>query len=266
MKIKSCSSESDPIGKGAGFNKKVTDFLSGTIKRKKQRQDDNTASLVCLSGYQYDEQHHHGNRMFVTGEVKYNSRECTGVNYIKLMHYESDKIKETAFKSDIIRYGDGENTVSESSGMTPVNVISAEEQEDIPAEKKYHPGGDRCDTNIIRTADTPVALPVFLNHPLSGGSPGTMNLPLRHHEPAEKVRQEIAQDFCYSGENPLSRESGQSDYYCYYFFRQKHQLPEPVYIYREKPGRFKLEIYSDPLKRRLKSEADINGIDNIDIL
>lgn len=266
MKIKPCGSESNPIGKGDDFNKKVTDFLFGVIKRKKQRQDDNAASLNCLSGYKYDEQYYHGGRMFVTREEKYNSRECTGGNYIKLMHYESDKIKETEFKRDIIWYGDGENPVSESSGMIPVNVISAEEQEDIPAEKKYHPGGDRCDTNINLTAGTAAVLPVFLNHPLSGGSPGTMNLPLRHHEPAEKIRQKIAQDFCYTGGNPLSRESGQSDYYCYYYFRQKHQLPEPVYIYREKPGRFKLEIYSEPLKRRLKSEAAINGIDNIDLL
>ena len=108
--------------------------------------------------------------------------------------------------------------------------------------------------------------PEFLVFLLSGATPEKKSLTLRYYEQEKGAQEKAAQVIGYTGKNQAVPENCRPDYYCSYHFRQKYQPPEPVFIYREKPGRFKLETGSETLSRRLKTMNAINGIDSVDIL
>ena len=276
MNIKHCCSESESVCRENHFNKQVADFLSGIINKKAKKQCDNVIPDARLPGYQYDDKYYHGNTLFFTPEIKNSDCHYPEKHDITLIYSAQDKRKDIIFKNDITQYIVCKNITAEPSDTTPDNAMPAEEPENRPAEEpenrpaetEYHPGEDRCETNIIPEAVIAAELPepsVFHHYPLSDISPERKNLPLRHYEPEKTIQEKISQMAYHSGKHQLSPESGRPDYYCSYHFRQKHQLPEPVHIYREKPGRFKLETSSESLKRRLKSAVNINGMDNVDI-
>ncbi|EPB5148621.1 hypothetical protein PQM29_002014 [Morganella morganii] len=284
INIEPCCSDTEPVCRGEGVNNQVVDFLSGIIKRKLKKQDDNNISECFFNQCQYDNKYYHGNILFSVPEVK--NRDCHDPgNYdITLMYSSPDKTKDTVFKNDISQYIVCKNTIAEPSDVpidthapdnttqdntTQDNTIEPEETGNMPAEKEYYPGTDCGDTNSIPEQGIAATLPeqpVFINHPLSGVIPERENHSLRHYEPEKAAQEKTSQTVYHSGKNQLSPEFSRPDYYCSYHFRQKYQPPEPVYIYRDNPGVFKLETYSESLKRRLKSAVNINGIDDIDII
>lgn len=149
---------------------------------------------------------------------------------------------------------------------TPAESIQTEssqaektQAESVQAE--YRPGSDCADSGVNPAQVIAPVLPELPVFRISDIPPERKHLPLWQY-----VQEKTSQITSHTGNPPVSPESSKPDYYCSYYFRQKHQPPEPVIIYREKPGRFKLETYSDPLNRRLKSIVNINGINNIDIL
>lgn len=279
INIESCCSDPELIFRGERVNKKVVDFLSGIIKRKsKKKEGDNISEYYYLRCH-YDNEYHHGNIPLSVPDVK--KRDChVPDDYdITLMYSSPDKIKDTVFKNGISQYIVCKNTIAEPSDVpaqcyapdntTQDNTIAPEEAGNMPAEKEYYPGTDCGDTNSIPEPEIAVTLPeqpVFMNYPLSGVSPERGNHPLRHYEPEKAAQEKTSQTVYHSGKNQLSPEIRKSDYYCSYHFRQKYQPPEPVYIYRDNPGAFKLETYSESLRRRLKSAVNINEIDYIDII
>lgn len=195
------------------------------------------------------------------------------------MYSSPDKIKDTVFKNGISQYIVCKNTIAEPSDVpahsyapnntTQDNTIAPEEAGNMPAEKEYYPGTDCGDASSIPELGIAVTLPeqpVFMNYPLSGVSPERENHLLRHYEPEKAAQEKTSQTVYHPWKNQLSPEIRKADYYCSYYFRQKYQLPEPVHIYRDNPGMFKLETDSESLRRRLKSSININGIDNIDII
>lgn len=257
INIESCCSDPEPAFRKECFNKKVVDFLSGVIKRKSKRQGDNNIPEGYFHRCQYDNRLYHDNIFLSVHEVK--KVDCHGSESYDVipMYLSPDKIKKTVFENNI-----PDNTPQD-------DTIAPEEAENMPAEKEVCPGGDCGDTNSIPEQGTAVTLPeqpVFMNYPLSGVSAEREDLPLRHYEQGKMAQEKTSQTIYHSGKNNLSPELSRADYYCSYHFRQKYQSPEPVHIYRDNPGVFKLEIYSDHLKRRLKSSVNINGIDNIDII
>ncbi len=151
-----------------------------------------------------------------------------------------------------------ESTQAESTQAESTQAESTQ-AESIPAE--YRPDSDCADPGVKPVQIIAPVLPELPVFRLSAVSPERKHLPLWQHE-----QEKVSQTICHTGKNQGSPESSRPDYYCSYYFRQKHQPPEPVLIYREKPGRFKLETCSESLNRRLKSIVNINGIDNIDIL
>ncbi|RUT67128.1 hypothetical protein CKG00_12680 [Morganella morganii] len=196
--------------------------------------------------------------------MKNNRHYYPGGYNIVLPHSEPDKIKRTIINNDVIQYITCENMAGESSDVISDNVISAEEPDNIPA--KYPPSGDHYDSAISAEAGIAAILPAFPLSPAHGINPEVKNLPLQYYEQEKIVQEKTSQIVHHTGKNQLFSECSRPDYYCFYHFRQKYQPPEPVYIYREQPGRFKLETGSEPLKRRLKSMVNISGIDSIDIL
>lgn len=279
INIESCYSDPELVSREGVVNKRVVDFLSGIIKGKSEKKDDNNISECYYLRYQYDNKYHHGNIPISVPEVKKSDCRIPEGYDIALMHSSPDKIKDTAFKNGISQYIVCKNTITEPSdvpiysyatdNITQDNTIVPEEAGNMPAEKEYYPGTDCGDTNSIPEPGIAAMLPeepVFMNYPLSGVSPERENHPLRHYEPEKAAQEKTSQAVYHSGKNQFSPEIRKADYYCSYHFRQKYQPPEPVYIYRDNPGVFKLETYSESLKRRLKLSVNINGIDNIDII
>lgn len=274
INIESCCSDPELVFRGERVNKKAVDFLSGIIKGKSKKKEGNNISGYYYLRCQYDNKYHHGNIPLSVSEVK--KRDChIPEDYdITLMHSSPDKIKDTVFKNGVSQYIVCKNTIVGPSDVpahsyAPDNTIAPEEAENMPAEKEYYPGTDCGDTNSIPEQGIAATLPeqpVFMNYPLSGVSPERENHPLRHYEPEKAAQEKTSQTVYHSGKNQLSPEIRKADYYCFYHFRQKYQPPEPVYIYRDNPGVFKLETDSESLRRRMKSSVNINGIDYIDII
>nr|EKU0271065.1 hypothetical protein [Morganella morganii] len=284
INTESCCSDPELVFRGERVNKKAVDFLFGIIKRKSKKKEGNDISGYYYLRCQYDNKYYHGNIPLSVSEVK--KRDChVPEDYdITLMCSSPDKIKDTVFKNGISQYIVCKNTIAEPSdvpahsyapnnttqdNLSQDNMIAPEEAENMPAEKEYYPVTDCGDTNSIPEQGIAVTLPeqpVFMNYPLSGVSPERENYLLRHYEPEKAAQEKTSQTVYHLWKNQLSPEIRKADYYCSYHFRQKYQPPEPVYIYRDNPGGFKLETYSESLKRRLKSAVNINVIDNIDII
>ena len=264
-------------------NKQIADLLPGMIKKKEKKQYDNTAPVNCSPIQFSNDKYHYRNKVYCQMTIKksdYHFRERHNIVLISTLLPE--KIKNTVCLNNIAQYYLYENTGDTRSDKSPANVISAEKPEIIPVKStqtesiqtesvqaespqaesipaEYRPGSDCADSGVNQViAPVLPELPVFR---LSDVPPERKYLPLWQY-----AQEKVSQTICHTGKNQGSPESSRPDYYCSYYFRQKHQPPEPVLIYREKPGRFKLETCSEPLNRRLRSIVNINGIDNIDIL
>lgn len=266
-------------------NKQIANLLPGVIKKKGNKQYENIVPAICLPMQFNNDKYHYGSKLYCL--LKMRNSDChsrNGRDVILIQALSPDKIENTVCQNNIYQYDLCKNTGNTRSDKIPANVISAEKPEIIPvkstpaesiqtessqAEKtqaesvqaEYRPGSDCADSGVNPAQVIAPVLPELPVFRISDIPPERKHLPLWQY-----VQEKTSQITSHTGKPPVSPESSKPDYYCSYYFRQKHQPPEPVIIYREKPGRFKLETYSDPLNRRLKSIVNINGINNIDIL
>lgn len=266
-------------------NKQIANLLPGMIKKKGNKQYENIVPAICLPMQFNNDKYHYGSKLYCL--LKMRNSDChsrNGRDVILIQALSPDKIENTVCQNNIYQYDLCKNTGNTRSDKIPANVISAEKPEIIPVKStpaesiqtessqtessqaesvqaEYRPGSDCADSGVNPAQVIAPVLPELPVFRISDIPPERKHLPLWQY-----VQEKTSQITSHTGKPPVSPESSKPDYYCSYYFRQKHQPPEPVIIYREKPGRFKLETYSDPLNRRLKSIVNINGINNIDIL
>ena len=270
--------------------KQIANLLPGRIKKKGNKQYENIVPAICLPMQFNNDKYHYGSKLYCL--LKMRNSDChsrNGRDVILIQALSPDKIENTVCQNNICQYDLCKNTGNTRSDKIPANVISAEKPEIIPVKStpaesiqtessqtessqaessqaesvqaEYRPGSDCADSGVNPAQVIAPVLPELPVFRISDIPPERKHLPLWQY-----VQEKTSQITSHTGKPPVSPESSKPDYYCSYYFRQKHQPPEPVIIYREKPGRFKLETYSDPLNRRLKSIVNINGINNIDIL
>ncbi|HGY2268279.1 hypothetical protein [Morganella morganii] len=269
-------SEPEPGFGGERVSKQVTDLLSVMIKRKEKRWCDNDIPVISSSIQYYNDKYYDGNVLYLLPKIKssdYPFRERHDA--ILTLMSSTGTIKNTTRQNTIPGYILCENPADERPDTHPENVTSKSmAAERIAAENtpesastpvaEYTPGTEHIpETENVPTADMAPILPEFPVFRLSGTTPEKRSLTLRYYEQGKGSQEKAAQVIGYTGKNQAVPENGRPDYYCSYHFRQKYQPPEPVFIYREKPGRFKLEAGSETLSRRLKT---INGIDGVDIV
>lgn len=271
-------------------NKQIANLLPGMIKKKGNKQYENIVPAICLPMQFNNDKYHYGSKLYCL--LKMINSDChsrNGRDVILIQALSPDKIENTVCQNNICQYDLCKNTGNTRSDKIPANVISAEKPEIIPVKStpaesiqtessqtessqaessqaesvqaEYRPGSDCADSGVNPAQVIAPVLPELPVFRISDIPPERKHLPLWQY-----VQEKTSQITSHTGKPPVSPESSKPDYYCSYYFRQKNQPPEPVIIYREKPGRFKLETYSDPLNRRLKSIVNINGINNIDIL
>lgn len=271
-------------------NKQIANLLPGMIKKKGNKQYENIVPAICLPMQFNNDKYHYGSKLYCL--LKMRNSDChsrNGRDVILIQALSPDKIENTVCQNNICQYDLCKNTGNTRSDKIPANVISAEKPEIIPVKStpaesiqtessqtessqaessqaesvqaEYRPGSDCADSGVNPAQVIAPVLPELPVFRISDIPPERKHLPLWQY-----VQEKTSQITSHTGKPPVSPESSKPDYYCSYYFRQKNQPPEPVIIYREKPGRFKLETYSDPLNRRLKSIVNINGINNIDIL
>lgn len=266
-------------------NKQIANLLPGMIKKKGNKQYENIVPAICLPMQFNNDKYHYGSKLYCL--LKMRNSDChsrNGRDVILIQALSPDKIENTVCQNNICQYDLCKNTGNTRSDKIPANVISAEKPEIIPVKStpaesiqtessqaessqaesvqaEYRPGSDCADSGVNPAQVIASVLPELPVFRISDIPPERKHLPLWQY-----VQEKTSRITSHTGKPPVSPESSKPDYYCSYYFRQKNQPPEPVIIYREKPGRFKLETYSDPLNRRLKSIVNINGINNIDIL
>ncbi|HBH7053238.1 TPA: hypothetical protein KV183_002705 [Morganella morganii] len=270
-------------------NKQVIDLLSVMIKRKEKRQCDNDIPVTCSSIQYYDDKYYDSNLLYLLPEIKnsnYHSHDRHDV--IIILPSSELKIKNSVYQNAMPDYLLCRNPADKRPDTHPENVTSAKELKSMAAERimventpesagipetEYTPGTEYTagtehipETENVPTADMTPILPEFPVFRLSEAMPEKKSLTLRYYEQEKGSQEKAAQVIGYTGKNQAVPESNRPDYYCSYHFRQKYQPPEPVLIYREKPGRFKLETGSESLNRRLKTMNAINGIDGVDIV
>lgn len=266
-------SESESGFCGEMVNKQVNDLLSVMIKRKEKRWCDNDIPVISPSIQYYNDKYYDGNVLYLLPKIKNRDYHCRNRHDVILTLMSStETIKNTTRQNTIPGYILCENPADERPDTHPENMTSESMAADRitvnpPPEAEYIPEAEYPpETENMPTADMTPILPEFPVFRLSGATPEKKSLTLRYYEQEKGAQEKAAQVVCYTGKNQAVSESGRPDYYCSYHFRQKYQPPEPVFIYREKPGRFKLEIASEPLKRRLKTINAINEIDGVDIV
>lgn len=276
-------------------NKQIANLLPGMIKKKGNKQYENIVPAICLPMQFNNDKYHYGSKLYCL--LKMRNSDChsrNGRDVILIQALSPDKIENTVCQNNIYQYDLCKNTGNTRSDKISANVIPAEKPEIIPVKStpaesiqaesiqaessqaessqaentqaesvqaEYRPGSDCADSGVNPAQVIVPVLPELPVFRISDIPPERKHLPLWQY-----VQEKTSQITSHTGKPPVSPESSKPDYYCSYYFRQKHQPPEPVLIYREKPGRFKLETCSEPLNRRLKSIVNINGIDNIDIL
>lgn len=266
-------------------NKQIANLLPRVIKKKGNKQYENIVPAICLPMQFNNDKYDYGSKLYCL--LKMRNSDChsrNGRNVILIQALSPDKIENTVCQNNIYQYDLYKNTGNTRPDKISANVISAEKPEIIPVKStpaesiqtessqaentqaesvqaEYRPGSDCADSGVNPAQVIAPVLPELPVFRISDIPPERKHLPLWQY-----VQEKTSQITSHTGKPPVSPESSKPDYYCSYYFRQKHQPPEPVIIYREKPGRFKLETYSDPLNRRLKSIVNINGINNIDIL
>lgn len=230
---------------------------------------DKIENTVCQNNiYQYDLCKNTGNTRPDKISANVIPAEKPEIIPVKSTPAESSQAENTQAESIQAESIQAESTQAESiqtersqteSSQTELSQTEKTQAESVQAE--YRPGSDCADSGVNPAQVIVPVLPELPAFRISDIPPERKHLPLWQY-----VQEKTSQITSHTGKPPVSPESSKPDYYCSYYFRQKHQPPEPVIIYREKPGRFKLETYSDPLNRRLKSIVNINGINNIDIL
>ncbi|MEG0278644.1 MAG: hypothetical protein RR510_13390 [Morganella sp. (in: enterobacteria)] len=176
------------------------------------------------------------------------------------------------FQGDVIKNKD---ILSVRRGITKDNalMVQPEEMINITSDNEICGYGKK---NIILTetitegvpveASVPSELPVFLHHATESSETKNPlpNIVLNQRENGEQGKMLfLSAD---TGKYPVSQENNRADYYFFYYFRQKYQSSEPVYIYRDQSGRFKLDTHSELVRRKLKLSMDVNTVGNIDIL
>lgn len=264
---------------GERMSKQVTDLLSVMIKRKEKRWCDNDIPVISSSIQYYNDKYYDGNVLYLLPKIKssdYPFRERHDA--ILTLMSSTGTIKNTTRQNTIPEYILCENPADERPDTHPENVasksmaaerIAAENTPESAStpEAEYTPGTEYTpETENVPTADMTPILPECPVFRLSEAMPEKKSLTLRYYEQEKGSQEKAAQVIGYTGKNQAVPESNRPDYYCSYHFRQKYQPPEPVLIYREKPGRFKLETGSESLNRRLKTMNAINGIDGVDIV
>lgn len=184
----------------------------------------------------------------------------------------SDKKTDNIFPGDIIKSNNifpvqREIMENNASLVQPAEMINITSDEEIYDYGKINIILTETSTEVI-PAESPVPseLPVFLHHT-------TESSETKHSLPNSVLNQRgngeqgkmlfLSTD---TGKCLSSQENNRADYYFSYYFRQKYQPSEQVYIYRDPSNRFKLDTYSELVKRKLKSAMDVNAVDNIDIL
>ncbi|WP_274370745.1 hypothetical protein [Morganella morganii] len=260
-------------------NKQVADLLSVMIKRKEKRQCDNDIPVISSYIQYYNDKHYYGNILYLLPNIKSSDYHCSErYDAILTLMSSTGTIKNITRQNTIPGYILCENSADERPDTHPENVtfksmaaerIAAENTPESAStpEAEYTPGAEYTpETENVPTADMTPILPEFPVFRLSEATPEKKSLTLRYYEQEKGSQEKAAQVIGYTGKNQAVPESNRPDYYCSYHFRQKYQPPEPVLIYREKPGRFKLETGSETLNRRLKTMNAINGIDGVDIV
>lgn len=260
MKIDLCCHNPAPDSRDNQVNKQMTDFFSLMAKKKKEYQFDCLIPAVYSPVCQYDDKYYPGDILY--RGVTERNRDCyhpAGHDTTQL-YSAPDKIKNRLFLNDSIPHQPGdapdESPPADRPAISPPGEVYYSDA-DIRTEDKTAADGV--------TAELP-RLPVFPGNPVPVSPREITHLPLRHEDAGKSIQEKLPLVVCYTEKNRLSPEHSRTDYYFSYHFRQKYQPAEQVYIYREQPGRFKLDVASESLKRRLKSSVNINGIDNIDIL
>lgn len=260
MNINRCCLEAEQDFPEGHVNQRVTDFLSGMTKNKKENKHDSAIPVIYSLFCPYDDKCYHGDILYPGGMIKNHSNHHRKVHDVILVYPENNKIKNSIFR---------DNVATEPFGDISHNMLSADKPKNVPAEEEDYSGADISAEEKIPAGSATTELPeipFFLNHPPPGIKTEVKNQPLRHYEQGRGTQEKIPLFVYHTEKNALSPAYSRADYYCSYYFRQKYQPPEPVHIYRDNPGGFKLEIYSESLKRRLKSAVNINGIDYIDII
>ena len=198
-------------------------------------------------------------RYIISGDDKNHSNHHRKVHDVILVYPENNKIKNSIFR---------DNVATEHSGDISHNMLSADKPKTFRQRRKIIQALISQQKKRYRRAVQQLSYRKyrFSEPSASGDKDGSKNQPLRHYEQGRGTQEKIPLFVYHTEKNALSPAYSRADYYCSYHFRQKYQPPEPVHIYRDNPGGFKLETYSESLKRRLKSAVNINGIDNIDII
>ena len=272
-------------------DKKIANLLPGVMKKKGNKQYEDAVPVICLPIQFNNDKYHYRNKLYCLLKIKntvcqnnisqYDLCENTGntrsdkipVNVIsaekpEIIPVKSVQTESIQTESILAESTQPESTQAESVQTESVQAESVQAEsvraesvraESIPAE--YRPSSDCADSGANPAQVISPVLPELSVFRISDVPPERKHLSLWQY-----AQGKTSQITSHTGTPRSSPESSRPDYYCSYYFRQKHQPPEPVLIYREKPGRFKLETGSEPLNRRLKSIVNINGIDNIDIL
>lgn len=258
-------------------NKQAADLLTVMIKRKEKRRHDNDIPVICPAIQYYDGKCYDSDVLHFLPKLNNGGYHCCDKGDTVLSLFSSaENIKNTTCQNPVYDRFLCENPADKHPDAHPENVTSAKEPENIAAERSMAENTPESagtpeaeytpETENMPAAEMAPVLPEFPVFRLSGVTPEKKSLTLRHYMPEKGSQEKAAQVIGYTGKNQAVPESGRPDYYCSYHFRQKYQPPEPVLIYRGKPGRFKLETGSEPLTRRLKAMNVINGIDGVDIL
>ncbi|EMP1178775.1 hypothetical protein RGI82_002178 [Morganella morganii] len=260
MNINRCCREPEQDFPEGYVNQQVTDFLSGMTKKKKENKHVSAIPGINSLFCPYNDKCYYGDILNSGVMMKGHNNNHRKVHDIMLVCPEKNKIKNSMFRN---------NVITEPPGDIIHNTLSADKPKNVPAEEEDYSGADISAEEKIPAGSATIELPeipFFLNHPPPGIKTEVKNQPLRHCEQGRGTREKIPLMVYHTEKNALSPAYSRADYYCSYHFRQKYQPPEPVHIYRDNPGIFKLETDSESLRRRLKSAVNINGIDNIDII
>ena len=197
-------------------------------------------------------------RYIISGDDKNHSNHHRKVHDVILVYPENNKIKNSIFR---------DNVATEHSGDISHNMLSADKPKTFRQRRKIIQALISQQKKRYRRAVQQLSYRKYrFSEPSASGIKTEVKISHCGIMNREEVLRKNTLFVYHTEKNALSPAYSRADYYCSYHFRQKYQPPEPVHIYRDNPGGFKLETYSESLKRRLKSAVNINGIDNIDII
>ena len=285
---------------------KKTSHILNMINKNKNKKNDKDVVVSFNQNTALYNNYYHGDALYGSPSKRIKKRGCTIIDNIHEVYNRSDKVRNfilsdnnanpklskgynlvttdkparvifdkrvgDVFMDDSIR---NDNILSVQREIMKYNAEMARPQETINI-TSYEETCDYGKVNIISTempteviqvgSPIPSEFPVFMNH--AAESKETKN-PLPNIVLNQRGNGEQDKMLFFSTDTvkyPASQENNRADYYFSYYFRQKYQSPEPVYIYRDQSNRFKLDAHSELVKRKLKLAMDVNMIDDIDIL